>query len=348
MGEHTDIQWCDSTVNPTTGCDGCELWKPGRGGPCYAGNFHEKRLARSFPNLYSPSFTDVRLAPGRMAKAAAWPDLRGRPRPDKPWIPPSMPRLIFVGDMGDVFSKAVPFDYLESELVGAATSAKGRRHIWMVLTKQARRAAEFHHWLLDRGTCWPENVRVGTSVTGRRSISRVGQLMRIRAMLFVSAEPLVEDVADDLAAYLRRGGTTEDDRGVLYNTPTQVIIGGESFQNGHEARPFGLDWARRLIAACRDHGAAPFVKQLGSTPMEGMALCGDCGHPRAAHQAKLPAPCTHGRTDPWAAPGTPAYGCGCLGFVRSKGRIDLRDHHGGDWSEWPEDLRVRQMPEVAA
>jgi len=26
--------------------------------------------------------------------------------------------------------------------------------------------------------------------------------------------------------------------------------------------------------------------------------------------------------------------------------IALRDGHGGDWSEWPEDLRVREVPEA--
>ena len=26
MSKTTKIQWCDSTVNPTMGCDGCELW----------------------------------------------------------------------------------------------------------------------------------------------------------------------------------------------------------------------------------------------------------------------------------------------------------------------------------
>lgn len=26
----------------------------------------------------------------------------------------------------------------------------------------------------------------------------------------------------------------------------------------------------------------------------------------------------------------------------------ITDSHGGDWSEWPADLRVRQMPEVYA
>lgn len=29
MGKHTDIQWCHSTVNPVAGCDGCELYPSG-------------------------------------------------------------------------------------------------------------------------------------------------------------------------------------------------------------------------------------------------------------------------------------------------------------------------------
>lgn len=27
-------------------------------------------------------------------------------------------------------------------------------------------------------------------------------------------------------------------------------------------------------------------------------------------------------------------------------RINLKDHHGGDWDEWPQDLKVRQMPKL--
>ena len=30
MGEHTKIEWADSTYNPVVGCDGCELHQSGR------------------------------------------------------------------------------------------------------------------------------------------------------------------------------------------------------------------------------------------------------------------------------------------------------------------------------
>jgi protein gp37 len=38
MAIHTDIEWCDSSLNLAMGCDGCELWNPARGVKhCYAG-----------------------------------------------------------------------------------------------------------------------------------------------------------------------------------------------------------------------------------------------------------------------------------------------------------------------
>lgn len=36
MAKNTPIQWCDDTVNPTAGCDGCELWNK-KHKSCYAG-----------------------------------------------------------------------------------------------------------------------------------------------------------------------------------------------------------------------------------------------------------------------------------------------------------------------
>jgi protein gp37 len=92
----TNIQWCDSTVNPVAGCAGCELWTASAK-RCYAGFLHTR-----FPTNpgFSPEFLKPKLFLGRMADAAAWPDLIGTRRPEKPWLD-SLPRLIFVSDMGD-------------------------------------------------------------------------------------------------------------------------------------------------------------------------------------------------------------------------------------------------------
>lgn len=87
-----------------------------------------------------------------------------------------------------------------------------------------------------------------------------------------------------------------------------VIIGGES---GAKARPFDVAWAKRLMAQSRDAGAAPFMKQLGKEP----------------HDA------ARSIVGGWE-PGDP----------EPDTRIRLRDDHGGDWDEWPSDLRVREYP----
>ena len=328
MGATTGIEWCDTTVNPTTGCDGCELWKlldkaahpPIWGGPCYAGNLHEMRLAKSLPKLYAPRFTEVRLAPGRMAKAAGLSDLTGTDRPEKPWLN-GMPRLIFVGDMGDLFSRDVPFEYIRDEVFGVATSAAGSRHVWMLLTKQPSRMMKFAEWFGE----WPENVWAGVSVTGLKTVLRIGYLLQVpAARRFVSFEPLVENVGVpiELFGYGDAGSTTHykryapvADRGIEL-----AIIGGESHQNGHGARPFDVAWARRLIQVARDTPLKVFLKQLGSN-----VRWSGCSGPG----------------EHWPN-GTLTEDMGCAWRVR------LKDGHGGDWSEWPEDLRVREFPRVAA
>jgi protein gp37 len=297
MGRKTGIQWCDDTVNPSSGCDGCELWKLLRrqtdmaaaiqGGSCYAGHLQVNRLSKAMPELYSADFMEVRMIPGRMKKAASGRDLTGTDRPEKPWLN-GMPRIIFVGDMGDIFSEAITFEFLKAELIDNATSKQGRRHIWMVLTKRPRRMNEFAEWLEFHGIEWPENIWVGTSITHKASLTRLDYLIESTAKFkFISAEPLREAV--DLSPW--------------FPGVDLCIIGGESTQGEFEAIPFDLQWARDLIEQCRRAEVAALVKQLGSRPY----------------------------------------------FIGRKQRHDwpLVDSHGGDWGEWPADLRVREFPVVA-
>lgn len=85
-----------------------------------------------------------------------------------------------------------------------------------------------------------------------------------------------------------------------------LIVGGESHPAKGVARPFDLAWARSAIAQCALAGVACFVKQLGSAPEDTIRDCTD----------------EYETVD-----------------------IELKDRKGGDWSEWPEGLRVRQFPD---
>lgn len=236
---------------------------------CYAGHLHcnkgkdamkpDKRVNKG----YAPTFEQVTCFPGRMAKMARKRDLTGRPRPStekktkaghtriipaKPWLD-GLPRLIFVSDMGDALSSAVPFEYLKTEIVDVVSSAAGLRHVWLWLSKRPARMAEFARWLeSEHGIAWPGNLVAMTSVIDRRMARAVDHLRRVPAKIRgISAEPLIEPVDLDLA-------------GIDW-----LIVGGES---GKHARPFDLAWARHLRDQCRAKGVAFFCKQLGRRPVD--------------------------------------------------------------------------------
>jgi protein gp37 len=77
-------------------------------------------------------------------------------------------------------------------------------------------------------------------------------------------------------------------------------------ESGPGARPFNVVWARSIIGQCKAAGVACFVKQLGAVAMEDTPVVGR------------------------------KYKVGNV--------LALDDRKGGDMSEWPADLRVREFP----
>lgn len=259
MSANTKIQWCDSTVNPTMGCDGCELWSASRKS-CYAGVLHAR--FGGVTKGYAPTFEKVTQFPNRMAAASRLSDLAGKERADKPWLGGS-PRLIFVSDMSDALSKSVPFEYLQNEVIRSVVSEEGRRHNWLWLTKRPERMAEFSAWLKVREIEWPDNLWAGTSITNQRTTSRIHALKsvgRATTLRFLSVEPQIEAV--ELVPWL---GDVD-----------WVIQGGES---GANARPFHLEWAEALLSQCRKAQVPYFLKQFGSVVhAKGKQIAFEDGH----------------------------------------------------------------------
>jgi protein gp37 len=244
----TKIQWCDDTVNPTHGCEGCELWSNTRR-VCYAG-WLTKRFGAGWHRFAdaedSKNFSIVTLHPGRLAKAAKARDLSGTARKAKPWLD-GMPRLIFVSDMSDALSEVVPFEFLRGEVIANVTSENGRRHCWLWLTKRPDRMAEFSEYLRKLGVEWPLNLWAGTSITTQATLKRAKQLLSVgneRTIRFLSVEPQWESI------------TLRD----LLPRLSWVIQGGES---GMGATPFAIEWADQLREECLAAGVPYFLKQLG-------------------------------------------------------------------------------------
>ena len=156
MSVNTTIQWCDSTVNPMQGCDGCELWTANRRS-CYAGRIHSRFAGKSA--AYPAPFEDVRPVAGRMTEAALWSSLRDLDRVEKPWLN-GLPRLIFMSDMGDALSENISFEFLHREIISSVMTHRGRRHHWLWLTKRPERMAEFSNCL------WGGQDKAGHQISG--------------------------------------------------------------------------------------------------------------------------------------------------------------------------------------
>lgn len=96
--------------------------------------------------------------------------------------------------------------------------------------------------------------------------------------------------------------------------PDWIVFGGESDQ-GQPARPCNVQWIRDGVRQCRELGIVPFVKQLGSNSQ------------------------IEAEPDDWDWPATAA-------FVHGRALIEFRDRAGANPDEWPDDLRVRVLPEA--
>jgi protein gp37 len=176
--------------------------------------------------------------------------------------------------MGDAMSSKGLFPFLKREVTHLSTD-KGRRHLWLWLTK---RPHIMRHFAEEIGGM-PGNVCAMTTVTGPDALHRVDELRQTKAACRgLSIEPLWERIPPE----------SLDLTGIDW-----LILGGES----GGTRTFDLAWAAELHAHCQKNGTAFFQKQLGRNPV----LNGEA--------------------------------------------MRLKDPHGGDWSEWPEHLRVREFPE---
>ncbi len=246
------------------------------------------------------------------------------------------PRRVFLCSMTDLFADFVPDEWIDRIF---AVMALCPQHTFQVLTKRPERLQAFFKdgW---EGVFYgyedtPEYRRVahdgnsGNKEWSQEAADRVSAARRTidgsplpNVWLGVSVES--RDYLGRLDLLCRVPAAVrfvsfepllEDLGDVDLAGINQAIYGGEA---GPKARPCDLAWIRRGIACCQRSGTAAFVKQLGAHP-----------HNEAPS----------GRMFCWCARGL--NDCGAGSWSRS---LVLRDRKGGDWSEWPEDLRVREFP----
>ena len=327
----TGIEWTDETWNPVTGCTkvspGCAH--------CYAERLAPKVFAGQTTvdrvTLFTRKrkFEDVRCHEDRLDQPLRW----------------RRPRKVFVNSMSDLFHEDVPDAFIDRVF---AVMALAPQHTFQILTKRAERMRAYmttplrghtsipveigklREWF-HRPTNWTwphSNVWLGVSVENQHfADERIPLLLQTPAAVrFISAEPLlapvdlhrIQNPKDGFHASALQG--QHDDNFYEFDRALDwVIVGGES---GRGARPFDLAWARSIVQQCKDAGVPVFVKQVGASPV---VVCPSC--------------VGRGSDDPTADD----YCGNCLGCHRQS-VISIGHQKGGDPSEWPGDLRVREFP----
>ncbi len=348
----TSIEWTEATWNPVVGCSrvskGCER--------CYAERVAHRGMQAAHRGLTvmgrkGPRWNGkVRTLPERLEQPLRW----------------RKPRRVFVNSMSDLFHESVPFEFIAAVFGVMAASPQ---HTFQILTKRDPR--RFFEWLKAEGegcaslsddgspmtvACiieaqrqdrrffsevppnglgrvrsegdrdpWPlPNVWLGVSVENQETADqRIPWLLECPAAVrWVSYEPALGPV--DFSRWLdakrfacpRCGKHPNEceDPDVCAASPggwalDWVVIGGES---GPGARSFDLAWARSTIEQGCAAGVPVFVKQLGAEPRATVVRDGER---------------TDTCDDDWR-------------YIL----LTKRDRKGGDTSEWPEDLRVREYP----
>ena len=348
MSKVTSIQWCHSTVNPVAGCDGCPLW---------------------------PSEADLEV---RITNAA----MQHVPNADRVAVKTHVREALQCSDkrmeqarvaLGSVLTRYVPSLSDLDHTLAWKELKQGFRCYAGVLT---------HRFQGKSPKAYPENFDVAQRFPGRmqaaaayglpseREIHDKPWLQGLRRLLFVS------DMGDALSenidfSYLKKEivdvVTSEAGARHVWLWLTKRAPRMAEFSDWLQAS--GTGWPVNLIpmASILNHGYArqavellriPSVARGFSVepldapltlpqeilgPNSWVILGGESGNGARAHPFEIE--WARGIRDQCAATGTPFFMKQLGAVATEKGKpYATQDSHGGEWSEWPRDLRVREFP----
>lgn len=254
--------------------------------------------------------------PRRKAAAAAWKKARS-------WNKRNPGAMVFPSQC-DWLDRDVPIELLAEFLQLIHDTP---HLIWQLLSKRPELFMERLSLIRDSKECagfhqacvmamdWrngvpPDNVWVGASIENQKWLDiRNPQLLKIPAVFtFLSCEPLLGPI-EILPAD--------------FEFIDWVIVGGES---GPGARPCDVSWVRSIKEQCKAASTPVFVKQLGRVPVDRNDAGYDGEEPH-----EWPMGTNSRDMDPSQYQGAPVH-------------VLLNHPKGGDMTEWPTDLRVREMP----
>lgn len=322
----TKIEWAQSVWNPIAGCT---IVSPGCTN-CYA-----MKMAARLEAMGQPRYEGLTK---KTKAGAVW---TGKMRfVEEALLKPlkrKTPTTYFVNSMSDLFHEDVPDAWILRVLdvirstgydggsnCGRIRNERGGegQHVYQVLTKRSWRMLDIMSrlaWDGERLYLRPtyegkrvilRNLWLGVSAERQKEADeRIPDLLATPAAVrFVSAEPLLGAIDfTNLSCEAHPQGFVN---ALRFNECRLdwIIVGGES---GHGAREMKREWADDIVRQCKAAGVPVFVKQLG-------AAYSDEKNGVGGATIKVPSEVTLARR--------------------------LRHRKGGDMAEWPEELRIREMP----
>lgn len=222
------------------------------------------------------------------------------------------PSRIFTSSLTDVFHPDC--DSFREEMWDIIR--KCPQHTFQILTKRPERIAD--HLPADWGTGW-ENVWLGTSVGSKKGMQRINDLLLApkAKIKFLSLEPLYEDINIT---------KIEKSSGPGFSIITNPLT-GETFE-----------WD--LYESCLVGDKISKIDKI-----DWVIVGGESGNENGKYRYR---PCRfdwiHSILESCREFGVPV-------FVKQLGTdlakwSKLNDRHGGDISEWPPSLRVREFPKI--
>ena len=322
----TSIEWCDESWNPVVGCtrvsSGCDN--------CYAMGVAHRQLAPQHKGLTklrpkgsSKPGVDwngvVRCVPNQLAKPMHW----------------KKPRRIFVNSMSDLFHTAVPFEFIAKVF---AVMASCPRHTFMVLTKRPACALAWYRWQEDLAAndpsaiLWPERARerdrLGEPGLGGRPP---------RELAFYSAYPKWPLPNVHLGVSTEDQSTFDQRVPLLLQCPASVRWISAEPLLGMIDLEYGLDPRERDVD--RAWPEVPRVARLDWVVVGGESGPGarPCIVPDVRHIVQQ---CTWNDVPVFVK----QLGRRPIGLDLDSPDAKLAHRKGSDPTEWPEDLRIRQLP----
>jgi protein gp37 len=248
MMNKTKIEWCDFTYNPVTGCrHKCEYCYARRQAQRFCGDIRLNKTSDQLQNAGNGLWILEEPFKNNQGKVIPLP-VGFEPTLHRYRLPmpaqKKKPANIFVCSMADLFGEWVPDEWIKEVLTACAAAPW---HNYLFLTKNPERYKHLMDVLPEEYGTGKLEFWWGVSSTDRGWMNMASEIMEDAgsgaAKMFVSIEPLLDDVAPEINTDVFKW----------------VIAGAQTGPGARQNKP-KREWIQNIVDKCRRTNTPLFMK----------------------------------------------------------------------------------------